>query len=47
MTTYHTTASHIEAMAHDHPGAQVELTADAAYLTIAGITWRAPLERVA
>lgn len=45
MRTMHTTASVIEAMAFrtHYP---IELTADAAFLTIGDVTWIAPLEPV-
>ena len=45
MRTIHTTARLIEAMA-ERSGHAIELTTDAAYLTVGRTTWVAPLPRV-
>lgn len=43
MRTMHTTANVIEAMAY-RTHLPIELTSDAAYLTVGDVTWIAPLD---
>lgn len=45
MRTAHTTADVIERLAY-HTNLQIEMTRDAAYLTVGDITWIAPLPKV-
>lgn len=45
MRTVHTTASLLERMAY-RTGHQIEMTSDAAFLTVGNVTWVAPLPEV-
>ena len=46
MRTILTTTALIEQMAYDRPGLDIELTTDAAFLTVGGTTWYALLPKV-
>lgn len=43
MRTAITTPDVIERMAYDHPSAVIEMTSEAAFLTVGGVTWFALL----
>lgn len=45
MRTVITSRSVIEQMAFDHPSAVIEITSEAAFLTVGGTTWYALLEQ--
>jgi hypothetical protein len=47
MRTLITTPSHLEAMAFDRPGLEIELSPNSAYLKVGGTLWYAPLDGAA